>query len=601
MSDTNGLSPAAARRTGAVRIGIGFLQGVSLWLLTEAADDKVWPATPPGLLGALAMVAMFLPFVLLGGLTQLRPRTLAIWAVFAAAALAALGLHDLVRRGDLGEDPWVSPQLITFATAGLFIAHHLVEGGDGERKLIARYPRYFDTAWKHGVQMVLSAGFVGVFWIVLFLGAALFNLIGVKIVGELIEKPWFFMPATGAMFAAAVHLTDVRQGLIRGIRTVALTLLSWLLPILALLAGAFLLTLPFTGLQLLWETRSAAAILLSSAAVLIVLINAAYQDGEPDGVVPPVLRFAGRLGGLLLAPMVALSIYALGLRIGQYGLTPDRIVAAACALVATLYAVGYAWAAVRPGRWLRRVEATNVAAAFLTLAVLLAIFTPIADPARLSVTDQVKRLAAGKVTAEKFDYHFLRFDGQRYGRDALLALKAKGGEAGKRAAAMLAKDDRDRWTGRHEQPDGVPVEAVDVWTKGRVLPKDFLKGDLTNANADRPLCTSARRCDAAFVDLNRDGAEEIVLVQYGRAFAYTASADGKWTAAGTYAIGECTDGDDIAKLFREGPLKAAAPRWDDLEIAGRRFSIQPYAKPCPVEIKAADRVAPDPTLEVTPD
>jgi len=600
MTDTTGPSPAVTGRIGAVRIAIGFLQGVVLWALTEAADDKVWPATTPGLFGALAMIAMFAPFVLLGGLTQLRPRTLAIWAVFAAAVLAALGLHDMVRRGDLGENPWISPQLMTFAAAGLFIAHHLVEGGDAERKLLARYPRYFDTAWKHGVQLVLSAGFVGVFWIVLFLGAALFNLIGVKFVGDLIEKPWFFMPATGAMFAAAVHLTDVRPGLIRGIRTVALTLLSWLLPVLALLAAAFLLTLPFTGLQPLWETRSAAGILLSAAAVLIVLMNAAYQDGEPDGVVPPVLRFAGRLGGLLLVPLVALSIYALWLRIGQHGLTPDRIVGAACALVGTVYAVGYAWAALRLGRWLRRVEATNVTAAFLILAVLLVMFSPIADPARLSVNDQVARLAAGKVTPEKFDYAFLRFDGQRYGREALLTLKSKGGEVGKRASEALARDKNERWIDRRK-PEAMTAAAIDVWPKGRTLPGSFLTASLENAGGDRPVCTTARRCDAAFVDLNRDGREEILLTQWGRAFAYTVSPDDKWTGAGTYAIGECTDGSDIAKLFRDGPLKASAPRWDDLEIAGRRFSITPYAKPCETKIKAADRVAPEPALEVTPD
>src|SRR5215217_1298783 len=39
MTDTTGPSPAVTGRIGAVRIAIGFLQGVVLWALTEAGDD----------------------------------------------------------------------------------------------------------------------------------------------------------------------------------------------------------------------------------------------------------------------------------------------------------------------------------------------------------------------------------------------------------------------------------------------------------------------------------------------------------------------------------------------------------------------------------
>ena len=82
-----------------------------------------------------------------------------------------------------------------------------------------------------------------------------------------------------------MHLTDVRTGLVRGVRLVVLTLL----------AGAFLLTLPFVGLGGLWRTHAAASILLSSASALVLLINAAYQDGEAE--VPVVLRWTVRIAG----------------------------------------------------------------------------------------------------------------------------------------------------------------------------------------------------------------------------------------------------------------------------------------------------------------
>ena len=217
---------------GWTRIATGLVQGVLLWALTEAADNKVWPATSGPLFGALAAIVLFTPFVVLAGIAEMRRRNVAIWAVAVAVVMALLGLHDVTRRAAFDIVEWLTPEMMVFTAAGLFIGHHLLEAGDLDDRVIARYPTYFDLAWKHGVQLAMSIAFVGVFWLVLMLGGALFKLIGIDFVEELIRKTWFAIPATTTMFAAAVQLTDVRHGLIRGIRTVALTLLSWLSPVL---------------------------------------------------------------------------------------------------------------------------------------------------------------------------------------------------------------------------------------------------------------------------------------------------------------------------------------------------------------------------------
>ena len=47
---------------------------------------------------------------------------------------------------------------------------------------------------------------------------------------------------------------------------------------------------------------------------------------------------------------------------------------------------------------------------------IVAFFTPIADPARLAVADQVRRLESGRVAPAQFDFTSLRFDGARYYR-----------------------------------------------------------------------------------------------------------------------------------------------------------------------------------------
>src|SRR5262249_24598394 len=201
----------------------------------------------------LLAVAMLVPIVVLVGLGNLRPRTLVPWAVVAAALCAGLAFHDLFR------DPvaWriaPSARLWLALVAVLFITHSLIQAGDADRKWLAGYPRYFDVSWTLAVQLVLAACLVGVFWGVLWLGAELFRLIKIEFLADLIGRRWFWIPITALVFAYAIHLTDLRAGLVRGTRALSLTLLSWLLPVLTVLTVAFLLALPFTGLEPLWNT-----------------------------------------------------------------------------------------------------------------------------------------------------------------------------------------------------------------------------------------------------------------------------------------------------------------------------------------------------------
>ena len=277
------------------------------------------------------------------------------------------------------------------AAIGLFIAQVLVTAGHANGRLLGRYARYFDAAWTYAVEAGLSAVFLGIFWLVLWLGAALFRLIGIEFFGTLIAHRWFSLPATTLALQLAIHVTDTRSGIVRGMRTLILILLSVLLPLGLLFVLGFLASLPYTGLEVLWATRHATALLLTAAAVLVVLVNATYQDAAPEHSPNRTLRYVASIACLTLTPLIAIAGYALALRVQQHGWTNDRIFAAACVLVMTWYALAYTWAVLRRGRWLQGIETGNVAGAYLVLAVLLALFTPLADPARLSVASQMAR------------------------------------------------------------------------------------------------------------------------------------------------------------------------------------------------------------------
>lgn len=573
--------PRAVRRATLIRLAAGLVQGLLLYGLWQADRSKVWPATQRELYAAFLMIVVFAPFVVLAGISALRPRTLAVWKAVAALVAGGLGAYgvwsgDPAAQGVNG----LGPQTILAIAALVFIGHHLVQPADMERRRIAAYPTYFDVTWKHGVQGALSLGFTGAFWLLLFLAAALFKLIGVDAIETLIRREWFIFPATAVMFAAAVQLTDVRANLVRGVRTVALTLLAWLLPLMALIAAAFLLTLPFTGLEPLWKTRSATAILLTADAFLILLANAAYQDGTEKTAV--VLKWAARLAGVLLVPITVLAAYGLSLRIGQYGLSPDRIIAAACVLVAAGYAVGYGVAAVRPGAWMKTLETTNIAMAFVVIAVLLALCTPVADPRRLSVDDQVARLEKGRVKAIDFDFRFLRFDAGRHGQKAFERLKHSTRADIRDGAAVAAKLE-DRYD-QPVKPAPSPLPKIQVFPAGQVLPDDF-KAQFAN-DPSPPFCAAIDKpCRANIHDLDKDGVPEI-LIEAGEGVAVYKRGDAGWTRYGFFRLTECypasADPEGDMTRFITGQMETIAPEMPDIRFAGERYRITPEQQRCKV-------------------
>ena len=568
----------AGRRLLLMRLAVGLFQGLALFGLSEAAERKVWPMTDPPAFIGLVVMALAIGPVLLSGLGSLRRRALILWAVISAVVTGAIGWHEGRRLLD-GFETIPSPLVMVAVLVGLFIAHSLIVAAARDRARIAAYPTYFDVSWKHGVQLALALAFTGIFWAVLGIGAALFGMIGIKGFGEIIGERWFAIPASALAFAAAVHLTDVRLGLIQGVRTVALTLLGWLLPLLAGLALAFLLALPFTGLEPLWKTGSAAMILIGAGAALILLINAAYQDGGREKPLPGALRWAMRLGGLLLLPLTVLAAYALWLRIGQYGLTIERIIAVAGVVVGACYAVGYALAAVLPGPVMRRLEPTNVATSIVVLVVLLALLSPVADPVRLSVDNQVSRLLAGKVKPADFDFDYLRFSSGQLGTRALDRLSKAGGDIGRLAKDSQAKT--QRWSPEAPEPETTqPLAGIKVYPAGKAAPES-LKAQWVAVAGGR--CgKEGVTCEMFLIDLDGDGQDE-VLVGSLRANLDVLAFDktGGWSQQGTIEPPNCGREEDLWAAMRAGRMGLNPSRWQQIEVNGLLLPVYPDKNKCP--------------------
>ncbi|MCA0202299.1 MAG: DUF4153 domain-containing protein [Proteobacteria bacterium] len=577
------VSTAVTRTVGVRRLAIGLLQGFFLFLMFQAKEHRVWPASDLATFQALLLPLLFAPLAAIHAHSHLPARRLGAWLAVVVVACTMVGFFDGYKNGGALDVARWEPGLLLFATAvGIFIAEALILAAQAEGQRIARYSAYFDAAWKQGVQVAACIGFAGALWLLLNLGAGLFKLIKLTFLADLIHEAWFAIPVTTVALAIAIHLTDVRVSLVRGIRTLALTLLSWLLPLLVVIAAGFIVSLPFTGLQPLWDTNFAAGLVLAVAAALIVLINAAYQDGLPDTRAHTALRWAMTAGAVLPAPLVAIAAYALTLRVQQYGWTVERVYALACVTVGACYAVGYVTAVLQRTEFLKAVEYTNIATSFVVIGVLALLFTPVADPARIAVASQVARLEEGLISPDAFDYKYLRFQGARYGLRALERMRA--GEiqvagVNDRAAQALALK------AHHENPqvDRAGLALNVTAARGQVIPPGFLEQDWTaplKTDADRAsvmtlpcLHQPGERCEAFVRDLDGNGIDDVILVSSTAAlppliFSYE---NGVWTFAGQLpARLACAD---MRALLQSGDFKTTPSRWPDLEIGGVRMGI----------------------------
>jgi hypothetical protein len=594
MPDHQQKTPQAAQGEDLfpLRLLIGIFQGVALYLLMNAAHHRSGIAVLPSLFFPLLLITLFIPPMLIVGVPRMSTTRLVIWSTALATLVAILGYHDAWRSAGteiIGTSPFGRteaplPSLAVTLHTGviLFIAYSLVLAGEAAKSWFAPYESYFEVSWKLGLQVCLSGLFVCALFLVLWLGAALFMLLKLHFLEQLLRDSWFSIPVSAMAFASALHITDVRPDIIRGSRTLVLSLLSWLLLVLVLIVGGFLASLPFTGLELLWATRSATWILLGVVALKVLFVNAVFKGGPGSDQAPRLLRICMRISCLMLPVLVILATYALTLRIRQYGLTPHRVLACAGAFVAYFYAIGYVWAALARTDTLARIAPVNVITAWASLAVVIALFTPLADPARLSVASQVDRLLAGKVAPEKFDYNFLRFRSARYGVAALARLE---GETRVANAATV----RQLSTQAAKQPGPVLLSAgrpdaatlarnIVSRTPGQSVPASFLSKDWKQAGQNwlLPGClnSGAVKCDAYLVDLSGNQQLNVVLFPNSGSvgFVFDQTSNGDWQLAGKFSI--APDCAAVLDALTKGTFQLAEPRLRDIQVNGQRIEVE---------------------------
>jgi hypothetical protein len=316
---------------------------------------------------------------------------------------------------------------------------------EGVRRL--PYVAVHAHSWTNVVLWCAAWAFVLVSWLLVMLLGELFGLIGINLLKDAIDDSWFVWMLIGGAFGTVVGLLRDRDKVLGLLQRVVTTVLSVLAPVLAAGLVLFVLALPFTGLDVLWErTRTPTPVVLACVTGAIILANAVIGNAPAEEARGSVLRYSAMALGAVMVPLVTVAAISTALRINQYGFTPSRLWGVVAVAIAAAYALLYLYALIR-GRtnWADRVRPANIKLAIGVCMVALLLATPLAQFGAISARSQLTRLESGQVSPAQFDWRSMRFDFGRSGVAALERLRSTGRTPEIRRLAQTALNVTNPW------------------------------------------------------------------------------------------------------------------------------------------------------------
>ena len=562
----------------------GLIQGALMLALHEwfrangfQPLDLVWVAPAY----ALAIIAP-LSFNFLRGEFAVGPslRGAAVLAIGVALTAAWFGWSSVAEGGPQQR---FGPEMggsFVFGLASFvvwFVGMPFVQARLRDGRFAFPYERLFDDAWRNTLLLANCIVFTGLFWILLALWAGLFMVLQMGFFKDLFTSRFFVYLATAVAISFAASLEEKEASALRTLRRHLLAFQTRLLPLAALILLLFLGALPVAGLEPVWRTGHATPLMLSLQIVIIALTNAAWQDGSQPAPFSAPVQWLVRAALALLPVLSVLCIWSLSLRVGQHGWSIDRVWAAILVGLCTLYSLGYAANAALRG-WLPRLGRVNSGMALLLVGVLLAVHTPLLDPARIATASQVGRLLAGTTEVGKFDFNYLRFSLGRAGDVALKGLAELADRPGaetirSRAKAALAQQNR---YAANEPPVPGPQDIrarLTAYPKGSEIPESFisyLHARLLKQKFNYPLLALKSGAPVPLAALDLGGGPGAELVLMAAPYPVFTEQEGRWRQIGTLNFSApLPKPEDILRALEAGKLSPAPRQWNDLRLDGR--------------------------------
>jgi hypothetical protein len=553
---------------------IALIQGLALAYFYQGIENQMWPGTDLTWLTGLVTFFVSFPtlFLLIAGkhdfnaiIKTLLPFTLLISCLGAYTGYQQSAYPDL----------FSTYFVFSFVTLiACFKAIMYIKLQANQQAIT--YQSLFLASWRNAVIFAVSFLFTAIFFGILHLGAALFDLLGIELFTNLLREEWFWVPAITLAFSFAIHVFRKISHLADNISVILQTLMKFLLPILVLVSLGFLITLPFTGLDKLWETRSGSFLLLWLTALSLFFVNAIYHKGNENKPYQVLLHRFVLIGVLILPLFSVISAYGIFSRIGQYGFTPDRLWALSIWFILSCFTLSYAVGILKyRDNWLLAQSKINVVMGLVVLAFVLLVSSPILNFKAISSNSQMARYYNGDITLQDIDFWYFSRNLGKPGFHAMQALKTEIADSDPEIVALINKQYRNlekrtaqrKYNAKEELKEEVKII---YWPNEQTFNSELIVHLNDTQSHNRWMTTEFRLS----IDLNEDGkVEYITILEYPQsaiADLWFKTDDG-WD--NTRIKIEVPKNKDLAYSFEHLEVELQEPEYKIINVGGITINV----------------------------
>ena len=444
----------------------------------------------------------------------------------------------------------------------------------------ARYPHFYRQLWLNALTLLIVFVANGLFWLVLLLWSEMFKLVGIPFFSTLFfDTDWFGYVAFGLITALAVVLARTQSRLVTAVQKLLTFIATGLLPLVALLALMFILTLPFTGLEAISQRVSAAG-LMSTLTLLLLLLIAIVREPQKEALpYPGALRYLIKCS-LIVAPIYMLIAgWSLWVRIQQYGWTPERLYGVLVVVVLLVWSFGYLASILRRGRNPLELQGPVIlGVSLLALGLLVLLSSPVIDAWRISVNSHMGLYHSGKIKPDQVSLYMLDHSGKP-GRAALEALQK---DVAFNQDSKRRRDLNSLLQGRRDpvkELTATQLVSKVVIAPGSEKPDDAFWTFVKAQGYRITSCAEQNACVLVSQDLNADGHPEQVLYAFGDGESLVFGMQkNKWDLLAVATLPEGFTKDKLLQAVANQQLGSAPRIWRDITIDGKRLPMTYYTE-----------------------
>ncbi|MBJ9341615.1 MAG: DUF4153 domain-containing protein [Hafnia alvei] len=570
-------SAEISRTTRWGMIFIGLLQGTLCYLLMTylAPHNDGWLFY--GMPATIAITSALL-------LTVVSFKQRALWYWMALIFVVVLAMSVWLKWQVEDSDKWRQHEVFMFYGWRLLLMAMLalpwIQYSLHVSREQTRYPHFYRQLWLNALTLLIVFVANGLFWLVLLLWSEMFKLVGIPFFSTLFfDTDWFGYVAFGLITALAVVLARTQSRLVTAVQKLLTFIATGLLPLVALLALMFILTLPFTGLEAISQRVSAAG-LMSTLTLLLLLLMAIVREPQKEALpYPGALRYLIKCS-LIVAPIYMLIAgWSLWVRIQQYGWTPERLYGVLVVVVLLVWSFGYLASILRRGRNPLELQGPVIlGVSLLALGLLVLLSSPVIDAWRISVNSHMGLYHSGKIKPDQVSLYMLDHSGKP-GRVALEALQK---DVTFNQDSKRRRDLNSLLQGRRDpvkELTATQLVSKVVMAPGSQKPDDAFWAFVKTQGYRITSCAEQNACVLVSQDLNADGHPEQVLYAFGDGESLVFGMQkNKWDLLAVATLPEGFTKDKLLQAVANQQLGSAPRIWRDITIDGKRLPMTYYTE-----------------------